>query len=89
MAEGAGGAKKSVAKLNNVLMQMRKNANHPGGAAFSGFGSLARALPKALYTSCMLDCHAIVQEARMHESMRSHLALRCGRCCRAQLLSQA
>ena len=29
MAKSQGGSHMSVAKLNNVLMQMRKNCNHP------------------------------------------------------------
>ena len=53
VAKDAGGAKKSVAKLNNVLMQMRKNANHPGGLPLLADAVLLTCRPAV---SCSCTC---------------------------------
>ena len=55
--KNAGGAKRSVAKLNNVLMQMRKNANHPGGLPQSAGLDLCPMACWPLFThNCQAAC---------------------------------
>ena len=40
-AKQSGASGKAVGKLNNVLMQMRKNANHPGMPTFACLAAVA------------------------------------------------
>ena len=52
MAKQAGSSSASVAKLNNVLMQMRKNCNHPD-LITSGFdGSVFFPTPEQMASDC-------------------------------------